>query len=97
MEELQRTLLNNDKIRKLIVCNLQPPKTFQVGFKYKIPESDTIIEITQIVRDDNAFYLSGDVMYIVYAKIQGTGEEFIWQLVQGNPVVVEFFLPETKK
>ena len=87
--ELQRTLLPN-KIRKLIICGLtKEEKMYIVDKEFTVAATNERIRVTKIERDEDAYYLYGDIMYVIYASVNG-GKEFIWQVSQGNPVIIEY-------
>lgn len=82
---MDRTLLNNANIRKIIVGDAKDGFAFVVGQHYG---KNRDILISRIVRDENAYFLLGAVTYIVYAKI--AGKESAWKLFERQPIIAEF-------
>ena len=92
-DDLQRTILGT--VRKIILGELDAlkPYQFQVGHKYLNPENQKYITITEIIRDDNAYFLFGNLEYYIYAKEDGDTESFLWKSEMGHKVVVEYSKP----
>lgn len=80
---MDRTLLDNANIRKITVGDSKTGMTYQVGTKYGK------VRITSIIRDENAFFLFGNIMYLMYAKDLETEEEGLWKYTENQPVTVE--------
>jgi hypothetical protein len=78
-----RTMMDNANIRKITVGDSKMGMTYQVGSTYGV------VEITSIVRDENAYFLFGNIAYLIYAKVLPTGEEGLWKYFERQPVTVE--------
>jgi hypothetical protein len=72
------------------------------GFRYRVgqtfpfgkgKDADTV-EIIEIIRDDNAFHLTGVVRYIMYCQLNGDGELFSWKYYDNVPISVTCFAEE---
>lgn len=87
---MERT--SSGKIRKLIVG--ENPRVYDESFIFEVgkPQAGGMLEITQIERDENAYFIFGDIRYNVWAK---KGDKpFIWKYFENVPVTVECFMPE---
>jgi hypothetical protein len=78
-----RTMMDSANIRKITVGDSKLGMSYQVGSKYGP------VEVTSIVRDENAFFLFGSIAYLVYAKDLDTGEEGLWKYFERQSVTVE--------
>lgn len=89
MEELQRTVFG--KIRSIT------PGELTIGASYTISVTGRPlpngITITEIVRDENAFFIFNTIEYHVYAKSKENEEPFLWKIISGHKMSVEFFVP----
>jgi len=94
MEEYQRTLY--PKIRKITIGELNMPTAITYAVTGKPMNHDGLI-ITRIERDENQNFIFGNIEYQVYAKREENGEEFMWKMISGHKVNLEFFSPDTKK
>ena len=89
MENITRTNLSSAKIRKITVGELHAQNfTVSVGKSMNINRDDKVF-VTQIIRDENAFFLFGAVVYLVYVKRNGKGEEVLWRYFEHHKVMVE--------
>jgi len=77
-------------IRRITIGGLQSEFNFHVG-QVLIKSG---VQITKIERDENAMFLFGEVMYIIYAKKTGLedSKEKAWKYIHGLPVLVENFI-----
>jgi hypothetical protein len=80
---MDRTLLDNANIRKITVGDSKMGMTYQVKTKYGK------VRITSIIRDENSFFLFGNIVYLIYAKDLETEEEGLWKYCENQPVTVE--------
>lgn len=78
-----RTMMDSANIRKITIGDAKLGMSYQVGSTYGP------VEITSIIRDENAFFLFGDIAYLIYAKVISTGEEGLWKYFERQPVTVE--------
>lgn len=89
MEDLQRTIFG--KIKSITPGELTFGATYTIAITGKpMPSGITIIEI---VRDENAFFLWGVLEYHVFAKTDRV-ERFLWRIISGHKMNLEFFIPE---
>ena len=74
----------------------QPKNGFKYSVGQKFPfgkgaERDTI-EVVEILRDDNSYYLTGVVRYIIYCTLNGNVDSvFSWKYYDNVPVSVTCF------
>ena len=73
-------------IRRIIVGDIKDGMSFRVGQPFRA--GDKKIEITEIVRDENNFFLFGSIRYLIYAKDE-EGTHKIWKYIENQPVTVE--------
>jgi hypothetical protein len=52
--------------------------------------------ITRIVRNENNFYLFGNMAYIIYAKRNDSGKEFVFRFCENMPVYVTGVTPNSE-
>ena len=72
------------------------------GFRYNVGQTfpfgkgkdRDIVEIIEIIRDDNAFHITGVVRYIIYCQLNGEGELFSWKYYDNVPISVTCFATE---
>ena len=72
------------------------------GFRYRVGQTFPFgkgknreeVEIMEIIRDDNAFHLTGVVRYIIYCQTNGEGELFSWKYYDNLPISVTCFATE---
>ena len=83
---MDRTPLNNANIRKIIIGDAKEGLAWVKGQKYGRSKEFTI---TKIIRDENAYFLFGNVTYLVYAK-KDNEQEKIWKLFERQPVCCEY-------
>lgn len=86
---MERTLLDNTNIRKLIVGDIKEGIPYTIGQKMLKNEQEPAHHVTRIIRDENAKFIFGNVAYLVYVQKEG-GPEKIWKMFEGQPVVIEF-------
>ncbi len=84
---MDRTLMDNANIRKITIGDIKTGMTYQKGHKYG--RDGDYLEITSIIRDENAYHLFGSVTYLVYAKKTDGEFEFLWKYFERQPVTVE--------
>jgi len=89
---------NLGEIRKLTIVNngdVFNGFNFVVGQKFRVnKKTNESIIISRIVRDDHAYILHNEMLYVVYATKEGddSGVEFCWQYLSGVPVRAECFV-----
>lgn len=87
---MDRILLDNVNIRKIIIGDIKEGIPYTVGQKILKHEE---VYINKIIRDENAKFIFGNVAYLIYTKREGKQEK-IWKLIEKQPVVVEFIINE---
>lgn len=65
------------------------------GFKYHVGQTfkrqENKIEIMEIMRDNNAYFIHGNLRYIVYARLNKENELFAWKYFENVPISVTCF------
>lgn len=77
-------------IRKITIGDVKEGFSFTVGSKVNAGGNQIII--SKILRDENSFFIFGEIMYLIYAK-NTNGEEFLWNAISNMPLRIEFNLP----
>lgn len=91
MDDIQRTVFG--RIRSITPGELTFGSTYTVTVTGKpLPNG---ITVTEIVRDENAFFLFRNIEYHVYASKDGS-DPFIWKVISGHKMSIEFFAPTQK-
>lgn len=78
-------------IRKITIGDVKTGFSFSVGSKINAGGNEIII--SKILRDENSFFIFGEIMYLIYAK-NAKGEEFLWNALSSVPVRIEFNIPQ---
>jgi hypothetical protein len=71
-----------------IKIGLHPKDGMNFNLGQKIYISNDECEISEIVRDENNFFLFGIVRYIIYAKDIKNGNHFVWKTYENVPISV---------
>lgn len=87
-ESIDRILVGNSNIRKLTIGDPINGLSYAVGNRYGKGKG---LEVTQIILDENAYYLWGALRYLIYVKKVNTDDQsYVWKLYERQPVCVEF-------
>ena len=78
------------EIRKITIGDVKTGFSFSIGSKIQAGSEEIII--SKIVRDENSFFIFGNIVYIIYA-VNKKGEEFIWNILENQILRVEFSIP----
>ena len=66
------------------------------GFRYNVGQTFKVgserLEIVEILRDDNAFYLHGKLRYVLYVLKEDKKEIVCWKWYEDVPVSVTCFV-----
>ena len=95
MSEIHRTFTG--RIRSITIGDLMADNQYviSVNNKERIDrDSGLNFVVDEIVRDENAYFLFGRIEYLIYCKVVGTKEVFLWQRFVGYKVKEEFFIPQ---
>lgn len=87
-EDISRTIFG--KIRSITPGELTMGSTYTIAVTGRPLHNG--LTITEIVRDENAYFRFGTIEYLVMAKTQDA-EPFLWKIISGHKISIEFFAP----